>query len=91
MPEISSETAYYLSSTLSSLALIGHGVRFPAGQWIRIAGPTVEAWHAEELVADLFPGLRGRHLRFHVLLTEFDVQEFERNERRNVAARKPRP
>jgi hypothetical protein len=90
MAEVSGETAYYLSSTLSTLALIGRGVRFPPGQWMRIAGGAVEAWHAEELVADLFPRLRHKQVRFQVLLTDFDVDEFERNERRDVALRKSR-
>jgi len=78
MAEVASETAYYLNRTRWVLALIGRGVPFPPGHWIRIAGASVQAWHAEELVADLFPRMRERPPRFFVLLTAFDVQELER-------------
>jgi hypothetical protein len=90
MTEVCGETAYYLNSALSTLALIARGVPFPPGNWIRIAGGTVEPWHAEELVSDLFPSLRGRQVRYQALLTEFDLQEFERMERRNPLLRKRR-
>ena len=59
------------------LALIGKGVRFPPGQWLLVADGTVEPWIAEELVHDLFPALRGM-ASFALLLTDFDVLEFER-------------
>jgi hypothetical protein len=78
MPEIATETAYFLNSAIRVLALVGKGVRFPAGQWIRIASGTVVPWHAEELVLDLFPSMRERRPYFKVLLTDFDVMEFER-------------
>jgi hypothetical protein len=84
MAEVAGETAYYLNGTLSTLALIAHGVRFPPGQWIRIASSAVRPWHAEELIADLFPGLRDRKLRFQTFLTDFDVQEFELHQLRNL-------
>jgi len=74
------ETAYYLYRNAPTLALIGKGVRFPAGQWLRMADATVEPWVAEELVYDLFPALRGR-ASFALLLTDFDVFEFERARR----------
>jgi len=32
---------------------------------------------AEQLVGDLFPALKGQGFIFAVLLTEFDVKEFE--------------
>jgi hypothetical protein len=72
------ETAYYLDTRLPRLALIAKGIRFPAGQWIRVAGGTVAPWHVEDLVSDLFPALRGRPVPFRVLLTDFDVTEYER-------------
>jgi hypothetical protein len=78
MPEIAAETAYFLNTTIPVLALVGKGVRFPPGQWIRIASGTVVPWQAEALVQDLFPSLRARGASFHVLLTDFDVMEFER-------------
>jgi hypothetical protein len=79
MPETAGETAYFLNTTIPVLALVGKGVRFPSGQWIRIASGTVVPWQAEALVQDLFPSLRARGAYFHVLLTDFDVLEFERD------------
>ncbi|HET7785702.1 MAG TPA: hypothetical protein VFL36_07000 [Myxococcales bacterium] len=78
MLERAVETAYFFNSRLPLLALVGKGVRFPPGQWIRIAPGTAQPWRVEELVPDLFPGLRGRPLPMQVLLTDFDVDEFER-------------
>jgi hypothetical protein len=74
------ETAYYLYRSAPTLALIGKGVRFPPGQWLRVADGTVDPWVAEELVQDLFPALRGM-ASFVLLLTDFDVFEFERDRR----------
>ncbi|HME90079.1 MAG TPA: hypothetical protein VKE49_01560 [Myxococcaceae bacterium] len=78
MSGIAAETAYYLNSKLPALALVGKGVRFPAGQWMRVADVNVRPWHAEELVGELFPSLNGKGVEFAVLLTDFDVLEFER-------------
>ena len=47
-PEIATETAYFLNTSPPTLALVGKGVRFPAGQWIRIADAGVVAWHVEK-------------------------------------------
>ena len=71
------ETAYYLSGKLARLALIGKGVRFPAGTWIRVADGTFAPWQAERLVIELFAGLKQRSPRLAVLLTDFDVEEFD--------------
>jgi hypothetical protein len=72
------EMAYYLNGKLPCLALVAKGVSFPPGQWIRIASERVLPWHVQELVTDLFPALRGTTVPLVGLLTEFDVQEFER-------------
>ncbi|TMA92551.1 MAG: hypothetical protein E6J65_25085 [Deltaproteobacteria bacterium] len=78
MPDqLAPETAYYLHRSALTLALIGKGVRFPPGPWLRVADATVEPWLVEELVHDLFPSLRGK-ASFALLLTDFDVFEFER-------------
>ncbi len=66
------------------MALIAKGVRFPPGQWIRIAAGTVFPWWAEELAGDMFPSLRDTRVIFAVLLTEFDVKEFEAGRYRPV-------
>ena len=73
-----SETAYYLNGKLARLALIGKGVRFPGGLWIRVADGTLAVWQVERLVFDLFVALRPGPLRFAFLLTDFDVEEFEK-------------
>jgi len=73
------ETAYYLNGKLPRLALIARGVRFPSGTWIRVADGDLPAWKVEPLVVDLFAALRRRPLRIAILLTEFDVEEFERD------------
>jgi hypothetical protein len=71
------QTAYYLNGKLGRLALIGKGVRFPAGTWLRVADGTLAPWQVEPLVVELFAGLRQRPLRLTVLLTDFDVEEFD--------------
>jgi hypothetical protein len=72
------ETAYYLNGKLPRLALIGRGVRFPAGTWLRVANGDLPAWKVEALVVDLFVALKRRPLRIAILLTAFDVEEFEK-------------
>ena len=46
-------------------------------QWVPFANGNVLPWMAEQLVGDLFPALNGQDFIFAVLLTEFDVKEFE--------------
>lgn len=72
------ETAYFLNPKLPRVAFIAKEVRFPVGHWIRLVGDTAQPWYVEQLVEDLLPGLSGRSLPIAVLLTDFDVDEFER-------------
>jgi len=74
---ISGETAYFVNSGLPCVALIAKGVRFPPGQWVRLADGNVLPWLAEKLVGDLFPPLKHKPVTFAALLTDFDVKEFE--------------
>jgi len=74
----SGETAYYINGRLLRIALIAKGVRFPAGQWVRLTGDVVPPALVQELAADLFPALRDRLVPVFTLLTDFDVEEFER-------------
>jgi len=67
-----------LNGKLPRLALIARGVRFPSGTWMRVADGDLPAWKVEPLVVDLFAALKRRPLRTAILLTEFDVEEFER-------------
>ena len=78
MEELARETAYYLNGKLPRLALIAKDVRFPAGRWIRVAGETVRPWLVQQLVSDLFPSLSSTPIPVVTLLTDFDVEEFER-------------
>ena len=79
-PDRAADTAYFLNTRLPLLALVGKGVRFPSGQWMRVAPGTMLPWRVEELVPELFPALRGRSLPMQVLLTDFDVDELEREQ-----------
>jgi hypothetical protein len=71
------ETAYYVNGKLGRLALIGKGVRFPAGTWLRVADGTLAPWQVEPLVVELFARLKQTPPRLAVLLTDFDVDEFD--------------
>jgi len=78
VPGRAGETAYYLNGKLPRLALIGKGVRFPSGTWIRVADGELAPSEVEPLVVELFVALRPGPLRFAFLLTDFDVEEFEK-------------
>lgn len=78
MPSVSAETAYFVNSRLPCVALIAKGIRFPPGQWVRLADGKVLPWLAERLVSELFPALKNMRVTFAALLTDFDVKEFER-------------
>ena len=77
MPGSADETAYYLNGKLPQLALIAKDVRFPAGNWLRIAGGLLPPWEAENLVRDFFPALANGAIPFVALLSEFDVEQYE--------------
>jgi hypothetical protein len=78
MLKVSEDTAYYLNGKIPAVALIAEGVRFPAGKWIRVANSSALAWQVEELLRDMFPALKGAVIKFATLMSEFDVNEFER-------------
>ena len=77
MQGFAEQTAYYFSIEPPRIALIGKGVRFPAGHWLRVADELLPPWVVQDLVPSLFPALAGQKLSIVALLTEFDVQEFE--------------
>jgi len=79
MPDYSDETGYYLNGRLPLIALIAKGVRFPPGRWLRLIGPTAGPELVQELAADLFPGLQVSGVPIATLLTDFDVDELERD------------
>ena len=77
MPGFAERTAYYFTKDPPRIALIGKGIRFPAGHWLRIADELLAPWVVQELLPSLFPALVGKTVPVVALLTEFDVQEFE--------------
>ncbi len=79
MADVAEETAYYLNTKIPALALVAKGVRFPAGTWMRVAEATVPAWQVEDMLASIFPALKGRVLSVESLTSEYDVKEFERS------------
>jgi len=79
MPDVPDEAAYYFNKKIPAVALIAKGVRLPAGKWIRVASATAVAQEVEQMLAEVFPDLKGRVLTFTTLMSEFDVKEFERS------------
>jgi hypothetical protein len=80
MERRASRTAYYLNRRLGYLALIATDVQFPAsvGVWVPVADPEREPRQVLELLALAFPGEVSEKYPFIALLTDQDVQEFER-------------
>lgn len=78
MRRLSLETGDYLNPAMPQLALIAKGIPLPAGQWLRVGDESMAPWVAEAFVGELFPALSGRNIPFVALLTDFDVEEFER-------------
>jgi len=74
------KTAYFLNRSLNRLALVARGVRLPAseGLWVMIADAVRAPWEMTELLALTHPDLMKENPAFVALLTDFDVQEFER-------------
>jgi hypothetical protein len=73
-------TCYFLNLGARSLALIGQSVRLPVtrGVWIPIADPSRAPWEMTDLLNAIYPLLDAPNLCFAVLLTDFEVDEFER-------------
>ena len=80
MEKRASKTAYFLNRTIGYLALIGRNVRLPegGGVWILVADAVRAPWEVADLLAATYPGIEAQSLPFAALLTDFDVEEFER-------------
>jgi len=78
------KTAYFLNRTLNRLALIAQGVRLPAtdGLWVMVADAVRAPWEMTELLALSYPEWMKENPAFVALLTDFDVDEFERDVQR---------
>jgi hypothetical protein len=70
------QTGYYLNRELPYLTLIAKGIRLPSGRWIRVAEDELPPWKVQELVTRTL-AVKGQ-VPFVALLTDFDLQEFER-------------
>jgi hypothetical protein len=75
-----SKTAYFLNRALGYLALIGKNVRLPesGGVWILVADAVRAPWDVAELLGASYPSIDVHELPIVTLLTEYDVDEFER-------------
>jgi hypothetical protein len=73
-------TCYFLNRRERCLALIGGGVRLPAttGVWIPVADPARTPRELKELLDATYPHLDAKSLSFAMLLTDREVDEFER-------------
>jgi len=96
MDKRASKTAYFLNRVLGYLALIGRNVRLPesGGVWILVADAVHAPWEVADLLAASYPGVDAQRLPFVALLTDFDVEEFEREmlaTGRSAAAATPVP
>ena len=81
MPGKVEETAYFLNGKLPQLALIAKDVRFPSGNWLRVADGLLPPWETEAFVRELFPALAKSRIPFIALLTELDVHQSSRTSR----------
>jgi hypothetical protein len=79
MPRVAEKTGYFFNSSILTVALIVQGVRVPAGTWLRVANALATPEQVEEMLAAVFPGLRGKVLAFVSLSSETEVRNFERH------------
>ena len=76
-----SKTAYFINRSLNQIALIGEGVRFPSlhGTWVLVSEGVRPPWEVTELIGAMYPEWLKHEPQFATLLTDFDVEEFERD------------
>jgi len=79
MIRVANETAYFFNSRILTVALIARGLRIPAGTWLWVATASATSAQVEEMLANVFPALRGKVLVFVSLSSEAEIQEFERS------------
>jgi len=79
MAKVAEDTAYYFNGKIPALVLIAKGVRFPSGNWVRVAHAAAAARGLEDMLRDVFPALKGKTVMTDALMNEFDVEEFERS------------
>jgi hypothetical protein len=79
MARVAEETAYFFNSKILTVALVARGVRVPTGTWLWVANGSATPAHVEEILASVFPSLRGKVLLFVSLSNEAETQELERS------------
>ena len=74
-----SKTAYYLNRALPRLALVGRGVRLPntIGVWIPVSGGEMKRCDVARMLSLVHPGIDAERVPYMLLLTDFDVEQFE--------------
>jgi hypothetical protein len=74
-----SKTAYYLNRALPRLALVGRGVRLPntIGVWIPVSCGDKKRCEVARTLSLAHPGIDAERVPYTLLLTDFDVEEFE--------------
>jgi hypothetical protein len=74
------KTCYFLNRTAGYLALIGRRVRIPGsvGFWIPIADGDREPSHVVKMLAANYPDLQVEGMPLIALLSDFDVDAFEK-------------
>jgi len=79
MTRVAADTAYFFSSRRLTVALIARGLRLPAGTWVWVANASATPTDVEQMLASVFPSLRGKVLVFVSLSNEAEIREFERS------------
>jgi hypothetical protein len=79
-PRFATQTSYFLNRVLGYLALVGRGVRLPesTGFWLPVADAMRAPWEVSDMLAAMYPDLDVPRLPFIALLTDFDVEEFDK-------------
>ena len=78
-PRVARQTAYYLNGKIPALALIAKGVRLPSGTWLHAGDATALPEDLEAMLGDVFPGLKGVPIKSVTLMSDSDVEQFERS------------
>jgi hypothetical protein len=74
---LADRTGYYFNRELPRLALVRRGVRVPPGRWVYVADGEQPPWRVQEMAAGIVSA-EGGSVPFVALLTDSDVEEFEK-------------
>lgn len=79
MTRVAEETAYFFNRKSLTVALVAKGVRIPKGTWLWLANGSATSAQVEEVLAAVFPSLRGKVVVFVSLSNEAETQELEQS------------